>query len=184
MDYYFLRQDLFGPATGIELEGHTATSSQFDWTAGVKFAQPFPRDTLFLDDAYGRSYPDFFDTTIPVMSQRLLELLAVAGVSNLDTYPVVLRNRRDDTTRGDYVAVNVVGCVDAVDLSRSPHELKRGRPRFSGAIEIDPSRTALAAFRLPYSPRFIVLAEPVAQCLQSHDLDSVLLQPTRAYAGT
>lgn len=185
MEYFFLRQDLFGDATAIEIEGHTDTSGQFNWVDGVKFDRPFPRETLWLDDAYGTNYPDFFDTTIPVMSGRLLDGLASSGVSNLDAYPVVLKARRDGAERTDYCAVNVVGRVDAVDLTQSPHEMRRGKPRLSGAIAIDERLTAgLLAFRLPHSPRFIVVAEPVARRVLSLGLDSVLLQPTRSYAGT
>lgn len=184
MEFFFLRQDLFDDATGIEIKGHTDTSAQFNWVDGIKFDRPFPGDVFELDDAYGSNYPDFFDTTIPVMSPRLIEALTAAGVANLDTYPLVLRNPADGTERSDYKAVNVVGRLDAVDLSKSPHEVRRGKPRFSGAIVIDPRKTAgLLAFRLPYSPRFIVVAESVAKRLQSQKFDSVLLQPTRKFDG-
>lgn len=184
MEFYFLRQDLFGDATGIEIEGHTELSAQFDWIEGIKFDRPFPGDTFMLDDAYGSNYPDFFDTSIPVMSSRLVDALVAAGVSNLDSYPVVLRNPGDGTERADYLAVNIIGRVDAIDLSRSPHELQRGKPEFNGAMIIDSQRTAgLMAFRLPYGPGFIVVAESVTQRLRKLSLDSVLLQPTRDYDG-
>jgi len=185
MDYFFLRQDLFGDATAIEIEGHTDTSAQFNWVDGIKFDRPFPLETFWLNDAYGANYPDFFDTTIPVMSSRLIEALTSRGVSNLDIYPVVLKTRRDGLERTDYRAVNVVGRIDAVDLAQSPHEMRRGKPRFNGSVAIDERLTGGAlAFRLPYSPRFIVVADPVARHLQTLSLDSVLLQPTRAYVGT
>jgi hypothetical protein len=184
MDFFFLRQNLFGDSTGLEIEGHTETSAQFNWVDGVKFDRPFPRETFLLDDAYGSNYPDFFDTSVPVMSSRLLEQLLGSGVSNLDTYPVVLRNRSDASERDDYRAVNVIGRIDAVDLSASVHEVRRGKPRFTGAIAIDGHLAAgLLAFRLPYSPRFIVVAESVAQRIRQFAFDSVLLQPTRSYQG-
>jgi hypothetical protein len=184
MEFFFLRQNLFGDATGMEIEGHTETSAQFNWVDGVKFDKPFPRETFVLDDAYGSNYPDFFDTSIPVMSNRLIEQLQASGVSNLDAYPVVLRTRSDGAERADYCAVNVIGRVDAVDLAASAHEMRRGKPRFTGAIAIDGRLAAgLLAFRLPYSPRFIVVAEPVALRIRPFAFDSVLLQPTRAYQG-
>ena len=38
MDYFFLRQDLFGSATGIEITGHTELSAEFNWVDGVMFS--------------------------------------------------------------------------------------------------------------------------------------------------
>ncbi len=185
MEFFFLRQDLFGDATGVEIVGHTDTSAQFDWVDGTSFDRPFPRDTFLLDDGQAKNFPDFFDTSVPVMSSRLLEELRASGVTNIESFPVVLRNRRDGAERTDYFAVNVVGRVDAVDLSSSVHEMRRGKPRFTGAIAVDTSRTGgLLAFRLPYSPRFIVVTEPVAKRVREASFDSVLLQPTRSYRGT
>lgn len=184
MDFFFLRQDLFGDATGIELKGHTDTSAQFNWLDGVKFDRPFPRDTFLLDDAYGSNWPDFFDTTVPVMSSRLIDALRACGVSNLDTYPVVLRHERTGVEQVGYQAVNVIGRVDAIDLARSPHEVRRGKPRFRAAISLEPARTAgLLAFRLLVGPRFIVVTAPVAARLREGRFDSLLLQPTTAFDG-
>lgn len=184
MNYFFLRQDLFDGATGVEIVGHTASSAAVDWVAGQRFDTPFPHETFQLDDAYGRNLPDFFDTTVPVMSLRLLDQLRATGISNIDAYPVALHNPRTQRTHAGYVAINVVGCVDAVDLSASEHEIRRGKPRFKGSITVDESRTnGLLVFRLPHSPRFIVVTHAVAQALAAANLDSVLLQPTTEYRG-
>lgn len=183
MEYYFLRQDIFDDATSVELVGHTELSAAFDWLGGVAFDRPFPRETFALDDSTATNMPDFFDTTVPVMSPRLLEALRVCGVENLEAYPVRLESPRG-LVREDYQAINVVGLVDAVDLAQSPHTLRRGRPRFGGAIVIDPHKTqGLALFRLPYSPRFVVVAEAIARALERGSFDSLRLQPTRAYDG-
>jgi hypothetical protein len=185
MEFFFLRQDLFGDATGIEIEGHTELSAQFDWLDGKAFARPYPCETLWLDEAYGTNEPDFFDTTVPVMSKQLVDGLLASGVTNLERYPVVLEVRSTGATRADYSAVNVVGRVDAVDLSQSPHTLRRSKPKFSGPIVIDAAKTAgLLAFRLQYVPGLIVVTESVARRIDALGLDSVLLQPTREYQGT
>lgn len=184
MSYFFLRQDLFGEATGVEIVEQTAVSASVDWVAGQKFDAPLQCGAFSVNDAYGRNYPDFLDTTVPVMSLRLLEVLRTCGVTNIDAYPVVLHNPRSQQDRNDYVAVNVIGCVDAVDLSASEHEIRRGKPRFKGSITVDESRTnGLLVFRLPHSPRFIVVTHAVAQALTAANLDSVLLQATTEYRG-
>ena len=35
-----------------------------------------------LDPAYGTNFPDFFDTTVPVMSQPLINALHEIGIDN------------------------------------------------------------------------------------------------------
>lgn len=183
--YWFLRQDLFGATDCIELAGHTEVSASFGWVDGRRFDRPFPHETFALDDAYGRALPDFFDTSVPVMSTRMIDSLVSEGVSNLDTYPVTLRDQRTGTAYSTYRAINVVGVVDAIDLASSEYELRRNKPRFTGRITIDPSRVGdLHVFRLPCSPRFIVVDRSIAERLLAAGLRAVLLQPTVDYRGT
>ena len=183
--YHFLRQNLFAELDSIEIVGHTEVTAGFHWIDGVRFDRPVPRETLLLDPTYGRSFPDYFDTTVPVMSQRMIDALRSFGVSNLDTYPVLLRNPEDGTERQDYQAVNLVGSVDAVDAAASPHRLRFGKPYYTGAIHIAPTRTAgLGAFRLTRGPGFIVVSDGLAQRIAGAALRAVLLQPTVDYQGT
>lgn len=183
--YSFLRQDLFEASNDIEITGHTDVSASFDWVAGRRFDRPFPCETFVLDDAYGRALPDFFDTSVPVMSTRMIDSLIGWGVSNIDTYPVTLRNPRTGDHYTNYQAINVVGAVDAADLANSEYELRRGKPRFTGRIAIDPSRVGdLRLFRLPHSPRFIVVDQAIAERVLTAGFRAVLVQPTVAYRGT
>ena len=89
--FYFLRQNLFATLGMIEITGHTELTGSYSWTAGAKFDTPVPEQTLLLDPAYGTNLPDFFDTTIPVMSPRLIDGLLTAGVDNIEAYPMILR---------------------------------------------------------------------------------------------
>lgn len=183
MAFYFLRQDLFGSADTFEIAGHTALSARFDWVAGAAFEQPYPNETFVLQGSRGAAWPEFFDTSIPVMSQRLIDALRASGVANVEVYPVTLETS-DGGRRTDYSAVNVIGVCDAVDWSASEHQVRRGKPRVTGAVAIDAARVGeRAAFRLPCSPRFIVLAARVAERLRELSLPSVLLQPTMDYDG-
>jgi hypothetical protein len=182
--HYFLRQNLFVEANIIEIVGHTDATAQFHWVDGVRFDRPVPRETLLLDPAYGTAFPDYFETVLPVMSTRMVEALRSSGVSNLDVYPVTLKNQVDGAERLDYSAVNLIGAVDAVDVAKSPHRLRFGKPYFTGAIHLDASRTGdLSAFRLVHGPTFIVVSEPLAQRIAALELSAVLLQPTEDYGG-
>lgn len=183
--YFFLRQDLFDATNIIEIVGHTETSAAFEWTDGVRFDRPVPPFTLLLDPSYGTEFPDFFDTTIPVMSARMVDGLRALGISNFDAYPVTLRNAKDGSERTDFFAINVVGVADAVDPSESPHRLRGGKPKYTGAIVIDPTKTnGLGFFRLERGPSFIVVTEDLAKKLIALGLTAVLLQPIDDYTGT
>ena len=85
--FYFLRQNLFEVQGVIEIAGHTDVTSQYSWTSGIKFEKPVPVQALMLDPSYGTNFPDFFDTTIPVMSDALIGGLRNVGVDNFDVYP-------------------------------------------------------------------------------------------------
>lgn len=183
--FYFLRQNLFETQGIIEIVGHTAATSQFPWTTGIKFDQPVPRETLILDPAYGTTLPDFFDTTTPVMSKSLIDGLHDAGIYNLDEYPIVLKRMDTGEEITSYSAVNFIGCVDAVDLEKSEYRLRFGKPYFTGRLTIDPSRTlGCKAFRLQKGPGFVVVSEQPAKLLQSRGFRAVLLQPTTEYTGS
>lgn len=183
--FYFLRQNLFQTQGMIEISGHTTVTSQYLWTAGVKFDKPMPRETLMLDPAYGTNLPDFFDTTVPVMSESLISGLVDVGIDNFDTYPVVLKRMDTGEEITGYSAVNFIGCLDAVDLANSEYRLRFGKPYFTGRITIDAAKTfGCKAFRLLKGPGFLVVSEKPAEVLRSKNYRSVLLQPTTDYKGT
>jgi hypothetical protein len=183
-EYFFLTQNLFENLEMIEIVGASPATAEFEWTAGVAFDREVPKDTLMLDPAYGTNFPDFFDTTIPVMSQRLIDAIAAAGVDNLVAYPMTLQRKDTQAQFEGYRAVNIVGCVDAVDASQSPHRTRFGKPHFEGKIVIDPNVAGdRQAFRLTYGPALIVVTRTVADALRIGDFAGVMLQPTEDYAG-
>ena len=183
--FFFLRQNLFEVQDVIEIVGHTEATAQFMWTAGKKFNKPVPKETLMLDPAYGKTLPDFFDTTIPVMSKQLVDGLYEIGIDNFDAYPVVLKRLDTGNEITGYSAVNFIGSVNAVDLDKSEYRLRFGRPYFTGCITIDPGKCqGLKAFRLEKGPGFLVVAEQYATLLRAHAFRAVLLQPTTDYTGT
>jgi hypothetical protein len=183
--FYFARQNLFEELGMIEVVGHTAVTGQYQWISGIAFNQPVPRETLELDPAYGTNMPDLFDTTIPLFSQRLLQCLRSAGIDNIDAYPMLLRRKDTGELIEDYQAVNVIGCVDAVDLGASVYRRRFGKPYFTGPVAVDPARCkGFEVFRLLHGPGFIVVNERIAAVLRQGSFKALLLQPTLDYAGT
>lgn len=182
--FYFLRQNLFEHQNMIDLVGHTAETGALSWIDGQKFTAPLKTQTLLLDPIHGSNLPDFFDTTVPVMSNRLIAFLVLIGVDNMDTYPVTLRNNVSGKEILDYSAVNVIGCIDAEKLEASEYCLSFGEPYFTGTIVIDESKVnGSSFFRTVYGPGFIVISQRIADALKTDTWSGILLQPTEDYEG-
>lgn len=182
--YYFLRQDLFDATDIIEVVGHTEETGKHLWTAGARFAEPVPPQTLELDADYGTVFPDFFDTTIPLMSERLLEALTAAGVDNFDAYPMVLRRTDTGEEVRNYKAVNFIGRIDALDRDASECEEDVIGALECRSVTVDPARAGDAiCFRLLEGPDLLVIHESVATRLRRQPFVAVLIQKTEDYDG-
>lgn len=182
--YYFLRQNLFESLGMIEIEGHTPETGAVDWISGHVFATPIANQTLMLDPSYGKNLPDFFDTTVPVMSDRLLSFLRKHGIDNVDAYPVTLQNKETGQKIDGYFAVNFIGCLDCVKLDESVYELTFGAPDFTGHIVIDETRVyGTNCFRIQGGPGFLVISQDIADALRKETWAGILVQSTEDYAG-
>lgn len=129
--------------------------------------------------------PDFFDTTIPLMSERLLRALRRAGADNIDDYPMILRRPDTGQEWRNYRAINVVGRLDAIDMSGSKHQ-----PTASDAgidfesIVLDKGAVGDSlCFRLDDGPRLIVIHEKIAAALAPLGFIAVMIQPLDEYDG-
>ena len=113
--YFFCRQNLFETLGMIEIVGHTPETGAHNWIAGVPLAQPLPPQVLMLNPEYGTNFPAFFDTSVPVMAESLINAFKESGVDNLEAYPVTLQRQDTGVEAAGYFAVNFLGAVDAVD---------------------------------------------------------------------
>lgn len=182
--FYFLRQNLFEHQNIVQLVGHNIETGQLSWITGHKFTEPLKLQTLRIDFKYGNNFPDFFDTTVPVMSNRLISFLINQGVDNMDTYPVVLHNIVSGEDVLGYSAVNVIGCIDAEKLEESQYRLNFGKPYFTGAIVMDDLKVGDSSFfRTLYGPGFIVISQSIADALETEPWSGILLQQTEDYQG-
>jgi len=182
--YYFLRQDLFDAEDIIEVVGHTEETGKFMWVEGTRFDEDLPVQTLELDPAYGTTMPDFFDTTIPLMSDRLVEAVRKAGVDNFDAYPMILRRRDTGEEWRNYNAMNFIGSIDAIDREKSDCQRSASGRLLCESITIDPKAAGDAiCFRLTEGPHLLVVHERVATALKKQNFVAVLIQKTEDYDG-
>lgn len=182
--FYFLRQNIFNQKNMVKLDGHTSETGALSWIAGKKFTESLKPQILVIDPKHGTNLPDFFDTTVPVMSNRLISFLVDLGVDNIDSYTVILHNKVTGEDVEGYSAVNVIGCIDAEKLEESEYSLCFGEPDFTGSIVIDESKVNDASFfRTLYGPGFIVISQRIADALQRESWAGILVQPTEDYQG-
>lgn len=98
------------------------------WKTGKSIAEakkeniPTPVEINF--DAY-KGYtgepPSLEDLGIPLMSQKLANILISAGVDNLELFPAILKNNQTGQIF-EYQVYNVIGRVAAMDLQASDYE--------------------------------------------------------------
>ncbi|WP_017808237.1 hypothetical protein [Leptospira alstonii] len=182
MEYYFCRQNLFEETETLEISGHTRATGQLFWTAGLKFAKPLSTEVLELNSEYGTEFPAFFDTTVPVMSTELIQAFYDAGVDNFDAYTVVLKRTDTGEKFHNYKAVNFIGCVDALDRTKTRIGKDAFQRYYSVAIDRDRALD-LKCFRLKEGPSLLVVRQDVAECLQMRNFKALMLQRTEDYDG-
>ncbi|MDE2051575.1 MAG: hypothetical protein KGL45_12545 [Gammaproteobacteria bacterium] len=65
--------------------------------------------------------PTFYESPALIARKAFHEDLLAAGVSNLQTVPVVIVNPEDGSQNHDYLLLNIVGRVRCADMRRSKH---------------------------------------------------------------
>jgi hypothetical protein len=190
MTWWFLSEDLKNLGMK-EFRGHTDTSGKRMWTSGHRFDDPFPAEEFQVSTRVigygfpdGDDMPDLFDTTVPLMSERLLKALMAAGVDNIDAYPVKMVDQAKGLIWNNYHAINVIGRVDALD--RANTKTKRDINTSSNpcylSVAIDDARAHdLLCFRLHKGPREMVIHEKVASQLAPQGFKGVLLVRTEDF---
>ncbi len=154
------------------------------WITGTEIRRPEIPLICTLLPEYGVEFADYFDTTVPVMSRRLIDHLIELGVNNFDQYPVIFK--RPDTSEqfSGYSAVNFKGTYDAVDLTQSKYRMRFDRPYCNGPIVLDPLKVGdLPIFRLAMGPSFLVVGDRIAKAIKVRKYKAVLVQPVHEYSG-
>ncbi len=153
---------------------------------GARVQGVVPLIELVLDeDSQGHRLTDNLlapGTTGLVFSSRLLQVLARAGVGNLQYFPLHVVNPATREINADYQLANVLGRVAAVDLERSDVELYRGAPRgiqFINALALDASRVGgLPLFRLEEHAQVLIAQRRVRDaCVEAGITGVVFVDP-------
>lgn len=144
------------------------------WTEGCLLTTPPSEPLVFVmasDDA--REPAAMYDCMIPLWHDDLLKAVREAGVDNIEAFPAVLREAGGGREWREYWAVNVVGLVAALDFERSGLEgdLEEHGDLEAPDIVLDDAKAgSFLLFRLAESPDLIVVADPVRESIERHNI--------------
>ena len=132
-----------------------------------------------LDPQSGVLMPDFFNVDMPLFSPRLFTALTDAGVSNMESYPVVLRDPSTGQTWKDYRAINILGVLSIAETEDLTVE-GAGSGRFlmdPGTLAVDYDRChGLSCFRPCENLSIILVHENVASRIRLSDFLGLTLE--------
>lgn len=117
---------------------------------------------------------EFRDIGIPVMSDRLYQVLVSCGVDNLEVFPVVLRNTSTEQ-KYKYYAYKIYDVAPLMDMTESEYETYRNtEPASIHKFVADESKAhGLLMFRMAESVTAIVVHESVKNAIQAAGIDTV-----------
>ena len=110
--------------------------------------------------------PDFDVGRLPLVSNRLAEILRKAGVDNLQLFDTEITDPLTGVVYSDYKAMNIIGAVSCANLDASEYEPSKA-PRIDFTkLVIDESRArGLCMFRLAESLKYILISQKVRDVL-------------------
>ncbi|MCG8313632.1 MAG: hypothetical protein MI976_10480 [Pseudomonadales bacterium] len=179
--YYFITEDLDNTSI-MNFVGHSEKSGKRLWVSGQKFSEPYPQDVFYVKPCMesGKEMPDFFDSTVPLMSKRMVQAIESLGIDNFDSYPVIIKEQNTENEWHDYLAINIIGLVDAIDREKS--DIDEDDDYVFHSTVIDNSRThGLYCFRLYRGSDLLVVHEKIAKALIKMNLKGVLIIKTEDY---
>lgn len=150
---------------------------ELDFSNGSLITEAIQEHIVFSTNASkGDQLPDFWDSSIPAVSKRFVELLEGAGVNNIQKFPAIVKSEEDETIWDGYFAVNILGVIACADLNKSDYtEIFPGSYSFNElAIDARKANGALL-FRLEEDPSIILIHKSVGKYIAQMDPDDTLV---------
>jgi len=176
---HLMKRRLTGDGALLDLRSHWDTN----FIGGRPFAPDFPTPVQFAidTDSEGRRMPTLFTTPALLAVKPFADLLAAAGVDNVDVYPATILNPETGETIDDYVVLNIVGAIACADLEASSGvELAPGIRVLDEPVLRQSVVREARIFRLAEDPVQIVVADALADRIRAAGFDDVYLEPLAA----
>jgi hypothetical protein len=147
-------------------------SDEEDWVSGHRFKTQ-PKEPVVVEIQEENEHAELlpFFGTATLMSDAFYEALREAGVDNLDVYDARIQSGDGSVVYEGYKAFNVIGMVQAADLSRTVFNDPSGSRLIDAGIEnlaIDPKKTKdLLMFRLAEYVAAVIVHEKVKRAIEA-----------------
>lgn len=169
--YFLLKED-----DSLQNKIFLEAPNQLDFLSGNKITASIDRPIVFTTNAKsGDVLLDFNEGEIPVMSKIFVDLLKEAGVDSLQTFPVLIKSKKDETVWQDYFAVNF---LDVIACGAFPASLfKKNKPKHGIRCElaIDTEKVDdTLLFRLKEELSTVVLHRSVVKYLIDNDPEELV----------
>jgi hypothetical protein len=135
------------------------------WMSGAKLEQlpPSPLVLQWSPESEDGTRLSYYSAGTVMMRKDLVAALSSAGIENIDTYPVVIHSTQGRPPCHDYVAVNILGVVDAINREASSIIGDDPDLMFIESLAIDEKKAAgLLLFRLKDAENVVVIHGDVA----------------------
>ncbi len=116
-NYWLLGNSI--PDDEISIRIQSQLPKTLDFSCGREITQEVDTPIVFVSNAISRdNLPDIHLGEIPVCSKRLLDLFVEAGITGLQTFPVVIKGEKRSSW-GDFVAFNILETIACGDFPKS-----------------------------------------------------------------
>jgi hypothetical protein len=158
------------------------------WRVGQRFPNP-PAEPIVIEmnATHSDQLCTWYDVDAVIMPRALLDTLRAFGVDNLDAYSALIRHPKTGFQTEDYVAVNLIGLVSAVDIGSSnvvggssDHKLDTDFEGFA----IDPAKAHdLPMFRLAENTSAILVHERLRDHLKAAGFSMLRYMKPEKFVG-
>jgi hypothetical protein len=158
-----------------------------NWLSGVRLNAVIPEPLEFQLGPHGTDVTDFFPTAIPLMSVRMLDMLAKAGVDNIESFEATLLDKNGKPAPEEFRAVNIIGRVSCADLDASDCECDDPDDPVGvdfDSLVIDEERAdGHIFFRLHEAVNGVVVHDSVRQALEPLNLRGIVFVNPEDWIG-
>jgi hypothetical protein len=165
--------------------------SDWKYDEGMRLAKDFPRNATILfspNFPKHRKLEDFQPNILNalIVSPRTRAVVESIAVQNAEFLPVQVKDHKKKVVAKDYAFLNLIGTVDAIDLSRATCEIEPIDPtRFDQIrkLALDQKRIPPEAkmFRLARRPSVIVVDDDVRKAFEKAQLTGYKLHPAEGW---
>lgn len=158
------------------------------WRIGKSFKMELPNPiSIYIKEGYPDELKELYNNDALVMTRRLYHALVQCGVDNMDMYPCEIINKETGFSTNDYVAVNLIGLVGALELELSniPYRTHHAKGENSyGWISHDELKMKKhLMFRFAENTSAVIIHKTVKEYLVSQGFDMLSFVKPKNWIG-